>query len=158
MEKREPKFFVNYAHLGLKGDIPNFTFDNHIECNIFIDQYHNELYDVRDEKIDGVVYLFAYNFIDHNDPDSSEESFDNEILVTESFDIIQEYVDDITCDAITTFELDKEKDEMDVSMAYDAHFFIFEFESYEGAYEVALSMREGNPLCYDKEEVNPNLN
>lgn len=28
--------------------------------------------------------------------------------------------------------------------------FIFEHESYEEAYKVALSMREGNPKCYNK--------
>lgn len=27
---------------------------------------------------------------------------------------------------------------------------IHEYESYESAYSVALSMREPNPLCYDK--------
>ena len=29
--------------------------------------------------------------------------------------------------------------------------FVFENESYESAYAVSLSMREGNPLCYDSQ-------
>jgi hypothetical protein len=32
------------------------------------------------------------------------------------------------------------------------NFFLFEYKSYEVAYQQALLMKEENPLCYDKRE------
>lgn len=38
----------------------------------------------------------------------------------------------------------------DVCLKKDSELHIHEYESYEDAYSVALSMKEGNPLCYNK--------
>ena len=40
------------------------------------------------------------------------------------------------------------------------NFFLHEYESYEDAYSVALSMREDSEICYSKENnyINPSLN
>ena len=79
----------------------------------------------------GKVFLISI----HND---LEESLTTEILVTESKTMARGFVDDW----FATY--------------YDtgtcvAH--VMEFDSYEDAYAVALSMREIQPNCYDNEDV-----
>lgn len=74
------------------------------------------------------VYLFSCT-------EMFGEREDTEIFVTENLSLINE--------VISTKELE-------FSFCIDFH--LQEYESFEDAYAVALSMREGNPLCYNNTE------
>jgi hypothetical protein len=60
----------------------------------------------------------------------------DEIIVTENIALIIE----LFCNKLTSLDVSK-----------DAQIYLFEEESYQGCYEMALDMREENPLCYDKQ-------
>ena len=65
---------------------------------------------------------------------ATEECMNEEILVTESIDKIIKAI---------------ETDFFNLCLHKDSLFFMQEYQSYEDAYSVALSMREGNIKCYN---------
>jgi len=60
----------------------------------------------------------------------------DEIIITENIALITE----LFCHKLTSLDVSK-----------DTPIYLFEEESYQGCYEMALDMREENPLCYDKQ-------
>jgi hypothetical protein len=64
--------------------------------------------------------------------DSGSEFFNNEVLISHDYIIIVDQMEDIATDAI------------------EPQLFWQEYESYEDAYSVALTMKEIHPLCYNK--------
>lgn len=64
-----------------------------------------------------------------------------EIIVTESVTVIQKALE------LHTFKFNKDENG-------NYPFFIQQYFSYEDAYSVALDMREPNPKCYNRVELN----
>ena len=71
-------------------------------------------------------------------------SVDDEVVITESLAVILEV---LSGNVSSIAFLEDEKGICNV--------FLQEYESYQDAYEVALYMKETNPLCYDKERMPP---
>ena len=71
------------------------------------------------------VYLFTYDL-----PDESE----SEIIITSKIYMIADFLEQSTFWGLDVLET----------------FYLQEFDSFEEAYKVALSMKETSPLCYNK--------
>ncbi len=66
------------------------------------------------------------------------EGISGEIMVTENFDKI-----------ISGIKNGYWSESLDDSGRNDYRFFVQKYDTFESAYDVALSMRETNPKCYD---------
>ena len=113
------KYELHYAKLSSDGDIPCLKTDVFNEIHDAIKLRLNE---TRNE----CVYLFAFNCI-------IEEY--HEVVVSENLEFIESFFASGMIGGIDMI-LDCNK------------FFIQEYESFEAAYEVALTMKETSKLCY----------
>jgi|688.fasta_scaffold768566_1 hypothetical protein len=99
------------------------------------------------DNIEGVRTFVAEILSQHPDGQSHNMIYlvviDDDIFVTDNCVLIQELFDGNLNSVYPFFE--------------GQSIYIQEYESYQAAYEVALTMMEGHPLCYD-EEQSDNLN
>ena len=100
----------------------NLIFKNHNDLCDWIEALSNK------RPIQSRVYLLTHNEI-------LEGSEDFEVFVSEQLSLIYEIISN---------------EEIAFYICND--FYLQEYESFEDAYSVALSMREGNPLCYNNTE------
>lgn len=114
---------IHYAAKDLRGeDIAKIKIKNNDEFVLFF----NSLQDKDDKK---TVYIFTSDW--HIDEDDPYNEFFNELLVESNIETIRIF----------------SKKMYDYS---DCNIFIQCYNSFEDAYQVALSLRECNYLCYNK--------
>ena len=65
---------------------------------------------------------------------ATDDGESGEIIITENIDILIEVI---------------EKSIFNLTWESPKNFYVQEYQTYEDAYAVALSMREGNPKCYN---------
>lgn len=116
-------------------DISEIKFNSVYDLKLYIDNMVNRIMVKHgDYKPSSTIYLFTYNM-----PDGSE----SEVFITAKIYLISDLLSKA------------------VFFGFDLVpvFFLQEFNSYEEAYKVALSMKEISPLCYEqknKPNINPN--
>lgn len=111
------KLYLALSDLSEQKEIEEFEFDS-------IDELTHKILNHKGLPEDR-VYLCAVHDVD--------EDATTEILVTESYPLMREFIETIDDLPLTLCPLT-----VHIQM----------YESYEDAYAVALDMREGNPLCY----------
>lgn len=121
------KIIVHYASILTKDDIPAIEF---IDSNELFD-YLEIIGETTEQS--PVVFVCAIDEVN---------GFASEIFITENIDTIiyniSEYPD----------ILDNEEH---CGMDNILNIYLQEYESYEDAYKIALSMKEDSPLCYNKD-------
>lgn len=120
-------FKLHYAHKDLKEDIPCFSFE-HLDD---LGEYISEILHRDDAE---TVYLFTYD---------AKSGGQEEVNITNNRIPLLHYV-------VQIFEAMDNITELLGKEVLVKNFFLFEYKSYEVAYQQALLMKEENPLCYDK--------
>jgi hypothetical protein len=120
---------LHYAHKDLEDNIPTFNFKHLDEMGDYINEILN-----RDDS--ETVYLFTYD---------AKAKGQEEVNITNHRIPLLFYV-------VQVFEAIENAEQIYGKIEPIKNFFLFEYKSYEVAYQQALLMKEENPLCYDKRE------
>ena len=122
------KVKLHYAKIDLEGDIPVFEFEEDESGFFDIDlvcKFIDDLYP-GDFYPENIVFLIA-----HKDDIFISNSLENIVICAKAF------FNDFGTSAVIYSD--------------DSSIYLQEYPSYEEAYEVALSMKEENKLCYSSE-------
>lgn len=116
--------------------------ENQEKCNFtYFSKYENSGNPTIEKKnvdlVETIEYIFEELLINNDKNTVYLLNFDNEIIITENIDLL--------CVMLYKWETQVICNNIDLQ----------EYGSYETAYEVALMMKEVNPLCY---ESDPNDN
>lgn len=134
-------YIFNYSDVKNQDKISKFIFTSLDEMQDFLDEIAEN-----QREFNPIVYLFTFNLV------GDVKSEYQEVLVSHNFQTINDFIMSYAC-SYAYFDID---DMIDCEDDKFEDMYIFEFNSYEEAYKVALDMKEIYPNCYESNHTNNN--